>query len=117
MTQQNHSAVSLPTLMGAEFPPVIGVDGLSALLDKSPATIFADRSRAPHKIPPACVAPGSKSPRWVTADVVAWLRQHQEAATPTPEKPAGTRRVGRPSKAEQKRREAAAAAAKEGGAA
>lgn len=120
MIQQTPSVVSLPAPLGADFPPVIGVDGLSALLDKSPATIFADRSRAPHKIPPACVAPGSKSPRWVTADVVAWLRQHQEAATPAPEKPAGPRRVGRPTKAEQKRREekrSEAAAAKEGGAA
>lgn len=116
MTQQNHSVVSLPAPLGAEFPPVIGVDLLSLLLDKTPQTIFADRSRAPHKIPPACVAPGSKSPRWVTTDVVAWLRQHQEAA-PAQEKPASARRVGRPTKAEQKRREAAAAAAKEGGAA
>lgn len=115
MTQQNHSVASLPAPLGAEFPPVIGVDLLSLLLDKTPQTIFADRSRAPHKIPPACVAPGSKSPRWVTADVVAWLRQHQEAAAPAQEKPASARRVGRPTKAEQKRREAAAA--KEGGAA
>lgn len=95
-----------------QFPPVVGVEGLSILMDKTPMTIFADRSRAPHKIPPACTPPGSRSPRWIVADVIEWLRQHQEAAVPAPEKPASPRRVGRPTKAEQKRR-----AALEGGAA
>lgn len=88
------------------FPPVVGADGLSILIDKSPATIFADRSRAPHKIPPACTPPGCKSPRWIVADIISWLRQHQEAATPAPVKTEPAARVGRPTKAEQRRRAA-----------
>lgn len=98
---------------GADFPPVIGVDLLSLLLDKTPQTIFADRSRAPGKVPPACVLPGCKSPRWITADVIDWMRKHQEK--PGQAKPAGARRVGRPTKAEQMR--CKAATAQEGGAA
>ncbi len=101
-----------PTHTESSFPPVIGVDLLGLLLDKSPATIFADRCRAPHKIPPACTPPGAKSPRWVTEDVIAWLRSHQEAATAAPAKTEPARRSGRPTKAEQMRR----AAAMEGGA-
>lgn len=93
-----------------EFPPVIGVDLLSVLLNKTPQTIFADRSRAPHKVPPACVAPGCKQPRWITADVIDWLRQYKEpvAAAPVPADEKGA--VGRPTKAEQIRRRKLAAA-------
>ena len=91
------------------FPPVIGVDLLSLLLDKTPQTIFADRSRAPHKIPPACTPPGAKSPRWIVEDVVEWLRQHKEAPA---QAPAPVRKPGRPTKVEQvfRRREVEAAA-------
>lgn len=86
------------------FPPVIGVQQLSLLLDKTPATIFADRCRAPHKVPPSCTAPGSKSPRWITADVISWLRQFQAAPVEAPVAPAAARRPGRPTKSEQVRR-------------
>lgn len=84
------------------FPPVIGVDELSLLIDKAPATIFADRSRAPHKIPPAYLPPGCKSPRWVVADVLDWLKQRPEpqAAPRAVDAPRQHGR-GRPSKAEQ----------------
>lgn len=96
------------------YPPVIGVDELSVLLNKTPQTIFADRSRAPHKVPPACVAPGCKRPRWITADVVAWLRQHQEAAADAPAKSEQPARAGRPTKAEQICRRRAAYSQEEG---
>lgn len=98
-----------------DFPPIVGVSELAALLGKTPATIFADRCRAPHKIPPACTPPGGKSPRWITADVIAWLRGYQEAPAQAPAKPARARRVGRPTKAEALRRKAASA--QQGGAA
>ena len=98
-----------------DFPPIVGVSELAVLLGKTPATIFADRCRAPHKIPPACTPPGAKSPRWITADVVSWLRGYQEAPAQAPAKPTSARRVGRPTKAEQMR--CKAATAQQGGAA
>lgn len=84
-----------------DFPPILGVDHLSLLLDKAPATIFADRSRAPRKIPPAFMPPGSKSPRWLLADVIEWLKQHPEPATKPRAADAPKRGPGRPSKAER----------------
>ena len=83
------------------FPPIVGVDLLALLLDKAPATIFADRCRAPHKLPPACTPPGCKSPRWVVEDVTAWLRRYQEGVAIVPDAP--KRKPGRPTKAEQMR--------------
>lgn len=103
----------IPLPQEAAFPPVIGVDLLSALLDKAPASVFADRSRAPHKIPPACTPPGAKSPRWILADVIAWLRSHQEVPAPTltPAAAEGApkRGPGAPTKAERVRARRAAA--------
>ncbi len=61
-----------------QFPPILGVEQLSLLINKAPATIFADRCRAPHKIPPAFMPPGSKQPLWILSDVVEWLRKHPE---------------------------------------
>lgn len=85
------------------FPPVIGLDGLSRLLNKSPSSILADRCRAPWRVPPACTPPGSKQPLWITEDVIAWLRQHREPPSPTcadHQQPAPRRR-GRPTKRRQ----------------
>lgn len=95
----------------SSFPPAFGVDQLADLLDKTPAAILADRSRAPHRVPPACLPYGTQKPVWLLADVVAWLATHRE---PTVEPPAGTRRRGRPTKAEAAARAAAVQA--EGGA-
>ena len=85
----------------SQFPPVLGVDHLSILLDKAPASIFADRSRAPHKIPPAFMPPGCKSPRWLLEDVIEWLKQHPEPQTKPRATDALKRGPGRPSKAER----------------
>jgi len=108
----------------AAFPPaqvVIDIDGLSQLLHKSPASIVADRSRAPHRVPPSCEPPGSRTPLWIMQDVLNWLRSYQRQAVTAPAaapstKPANTaddqaprRRRGRPTKAEQAARAAAAA--------
>lgn len=100
-----------------DFPPVFGVSELSILLQKSPASILADRVRAAHRIPPSCEPPGSKQPLWILEDVVGWLRQHQRpAAVQTSAQPqaqaAGARRRGRPRKTERIARRQ-----KEGGAA
>lgn len=87
------------------FPPVIGCELLGVLLKKTPATISADLCRAPHKIPPSFKPPGSKSPLWVTDDVVQWLRQYQhrggDVAPASPSNPSASHGRGKPRKAEQ----------------
>jgi hypothetical protein len=90
----------VPHSVAPQFPPIFGVDLLGLLLDKAPATILADRCRAPHKLPPACSPPGCKSPRWILEDVLNWLRQYQADQAAAPAIPSPKKR-GRPSKAEQ----------------
>lgn len=101
-----------------QFPPVLGVSELSQLLQKTPSSIFADRSRAPHRVPPSCEPPGSRQPLWILEDVLAWLRQFQQPGVRPPEPVAAPapRRRGRPTKREQIERQRAAAA-RQGGAA
>lgn len=67
----------------AGFPPAFGADGLAQLLDKSITAILADRSRAPHRLPPACLPPGTQKPVWLLADVIAWLASHREGQPQT----------------------------------
>lgn len=84
------------------FPQVLNALDLARLLNKTPSSIFTDRSRAPWRLPPACTPPGTKSPLWLLSDVLAWLREHREPAAPAPTlAPAPARRRGRPTKAEQ----------------
>lgn len=96
------------------YPPVIGIDELAQLLGKSPATIMADRTRAPDRVPPSYTPPGGRAPRWLVSDVIAWLRSGAgagacDANSPDPDEttPAtatAPRRRGRPTKAEIARR-------------
>lgn len=88
------------------FPPVINVLQLAELLHKTPQSVLADRSRAPHRLPPSCEPPGTKSPLWLLDDVLAWLRQYRQPATPAPAPAVLAPRRGRPTKAEQARRAA-----------
>jgi len=93
------------------FPPIIGIEGLSTLINKTPSTILADRCRAPHRVPPACTPPGSKQPLWVLEDVISWLRSYRETPAPPPAPPPpAPRRRGRPTKREQIERAAILAA-------
>lgn len=89
------------------FPPIIGVGELSLLLRKSPASILADRCRAPHLIPPDATPPGSKQPLWLLEDVFAWLVQFRRPAAPQPAPATSIGRRGAPTK---KERQAAAVA-------
>ena len=93
---------------------VLGIAELSVLLKKSAPAIIADRSRAPHRVPPSCEPPGSKQSLWILQDVIAWLRTHQRPTT-APTAPAAPppppRRRGRPTKREQLERAQAKAAA------
>lgn len=88
------------------FPPAFQADVLSLILGKSVAAILADRSRAPHRLPPACSPPGTRRPTWLLSDVLAWLAEHREAPVATPVRapakpPVAPRRSGRPTKIEQ----------------
>lgn len=71
-----------PTLVN--FPPAFGVGGLSELIQLSVKSIQTYRSRAPHKLPPACSPPDAKTPVWLLADVLAWLASHREPAVAPP---------------------------------
>ena len=87
---------------------VLDLGDLSRVLRKSVSSILADRSRAPHRLPPACTAPGTRQPLWILSDVLDWLRTHREPAVAVEQsavevEPA-PRRPGRPTKAEQARR-------------
>lgn len=94
---------------------VLDVGDLSRILRKSPSSVLADRSRAPHRLPPACTAPGTRQPLWLLSDVLAWLSAHREQTVAPVAEPVPTSapRRGRPTKMDQARR---AAAAQEGGA-
>lgn len=94
---------------------VLNALDLAQLLNKTPRSIFTDRCRAPHRLPPACTPPGTKSPLWILEDVLAWLRQYQQPAPAPDTTTQQPRRRGRPTKAEQVARRAAQQA--EGGAA
>lgn len=87
------------------YPPIIGIEELAQLLGKSPATIMADRVRAPERVPPSYTPPGGKAPRWLVSDVIAWLRGAASSPAPddetTPATATAPRRRGRPTKAEQ----------------
>jgi len=98
------------------WPPVIGYVELSVLLGRTVGTLQADRIRRPESLPPASTPPGSRTPRWITADVLDWLRQYRERRV-QPAVPVATtspRRRGRPTKREQIERKRAAQAS-EGG--
>lgn len=84
--------------------PVTDVDGLSRLLCRSRSSILSDRTRAPDRVPPAYVAPGSRTPLWIVSEVLDWLRAHPEHRRAAPQ--ASTRRPGRPTKVEQRLRRA-----------
>lgn len=105
-------ATSNPHVVWAEsanlqsFPPAFQADVLSLILGKSVAAILADRSRAPHRLPPACSPPGTRRPTWLLSDVLAWLAEHREAPAAAPERASAEpkvspRRSGRPTKIEQ----------------
>lgn len=85
-----------PYVVQTSFPPSFGFEGLSVLLGKDIATIQADRCRAPHKLPPACTPPGTKSPRWLLSDVLAWLASHREAEATGTSRPPGRPRKKAP---------------------
>lgn len=85
------------------WPPVIGYEHLAELLGRTIGTLQADRCRKPGSLPPACTPPGTRQPRWLLVDVLAWLAEHREAPAKNP--------PGRPPKAKRRRANAQEGAA------
>jgi hypothetical protein len=114
-TTGDTTQVDTPTHIVA-WPPVIGYAELSVLLGRTVGTLQADRIRRPESLPPASTPPGSRTPRWITVDVLDWLRQCRERRVQLagPVATTSPRRRGRPTKREQIERKRAAQAA-EGG--
>ena len=110
-TTSGTTQVDTPSQLVA-WPPVIGYAELSVLLGRTVGTLQADRIRRPESLPPASTPPGSRTPRWITADVLDWLRQFRERRVQPVEPVATTspRRRGRPTKREQIERKRAAQA-------
>lgn len=102
MSTSNLSAGCEPTFK-VDFPPAFGYDHLSILLGRTVASLQRDRYRKPNTLPPACTPPGTKVPRWLLTDVLAWLAQHREA--PGSKGRASDNglpaKVGRPTKSQQ----------------
>lgn len=96
-----HNDEQLPMASAFRFPPVVGVDELAILLKKSAATILADRSRAPHLLPPDSTPPGSRQPLWLLADVLTWLTQFRSPTVTQPRSIGNSQRRGAPTKAER----------------
>lgn len=89
----------IPTYLRIEpQSPTVDVDGLSQMLHRTRASILSDRTRAPQRVPPAYIAPGSRTPLWIVSEVLAWLRTHPER--PRADRKPAPRRPGRPTKAE-----------------
>lgn len=76
---------------------LIGVEELSQLIGRSPATIRADLCRSPERLPPRVLLDGRKRqrPQWKQSTVMRWLASQSEGARPAD----GTKapvKVGRP---------------------
>jgi predicted DNA-binding transcriptional regulator AlpA len=84
--------------------PVVtySADMLGAVLHKTIGSIWADLSRAPHRLPPPIRVEGMRQAIWLESTVLAWLQERQVDAAP---------RRGRPTKRQQIERAARAAAA------
>ena len=64
------------TITPDEFD-LIAVDELARILHKSEATIRSDIHRAPERVPPRVVLPGSNKLLWLRTTVATWIRQHE----------------------------------------
>lgn len=82
-----------------DFPPAFGYDHLSILLGRTVASLQRDRYRKPNTLPPACTPPGTKIPRWLLTDVLAWLALHREG--PGGKAVVSAAKVGRPTKSRE----------------
>lgn len=78
--------MSIPTIVGPEY--------LSALLQRTVASIKSDASRRPQSLPPRLMLPDTRKLMWIEDDVIAWLNSFRPQVV---EK----KKVGRPSQVSQ----------------
>lgn len=64
-----------------DYLQTITIKELAAILNRSPATISTEISKAPHKLPPRLVLPGSRKVLWLKSDVEDWIREHRTRST------------------------------------
>jgi predicted DNA-binding transcriptional regulator AlpA len=50
---------------------------LSIILNRSPATIATEVTKAPHKLPPRLNLPGSRRVLWYQKDVEDWINEYR----------------------------------------
>ncbi len=55
---------------------------LPALLTPKEVAVRSDVHRAPHRLPPRVLMPGSNRLRWNAKTVAAWLAQHEQQVAP-----------------------------------
>ncbi len=53
--------------------PLLDLEGLARLLNRSPQTIRRDLRRNPDAVPPRMQLPGTRLLRWRESDVALWL--------------------------------------------
>lgn len=53
------------------------ISELASILNRSPATIATEVSKAPHKLPPRLQLPGSRRVLWLREDVENWINAHR----------------------------------------
>ena len=51
------------------------IKDLASILNRSPATIATEVSKAPHKLPPRLYLPGSRRVLWLQEDVEKWINE------------------------------------------
>lgn len=90
-------------LSGPELPPTLDAEGLGKLLFLSAATIQADLSRKPDRLPNG-IRKGKRT-FWLTETVLQWLKEQERPlaetrATRTRKVTSPSGAIGRPRKAE-----------------
>lgn len=54
------------------------INDLAKLIHRSPATIAAEVTRAPHKLPPRLRLPHSRRVLFLKSDVEAWINEYRQ---------------------------------------
>ena len=53
------------------------IKDLAGILNRSPATIATEVTKAPQKLPPRLHLPGSRRVLWLQSDVEKWINEYR----------------------------------------